>query len=210
MRKWLLPHFAIGLGLFLLTAQISSFVLFSSWASPWRWLAMGVVILCYAVAAFCYSFFTTCLLALRLACTHWDEFLEAVLDRVQTYAAEKAAQLNTGLTKSQAKTILRASIRETVAGFRPSQTGMARALALFTAAVTAMAVRGVLFSKIAKWSGRTIQLGKLFAGKATLVGAIFLNLRLFSTLLLALCYALGAAGFVLNIYFVFLLKYIVK
>ena len=210
LRRWLLPHFGIGLGLFLLTAYVSSFVLFSSWTSPWKWLGIGIVFLLYAAAAFCYSFFTTCLLALRLACIHWGEFLETILDHIQTYAAEKAAGLNTGLTKPQAKTILRASIRETVTQFHPAQTGLARALGLFTVGVTVIAVRAVLFSKIGKWSGKTLQLGKLFAGKATLAGAIFLNLRFFSTLLLALCYALGAAAFIFNIYFVFLLKYIVK
>lgn len=171
---------------------------------------MAIVVLLYALIAFCYSFFTTALLALRLACVQWGEFLETVLDHIQTYAAEKAAQYHTGITKQQAKTILRAGIRETVTGFRPSQTGLARALALFTAGVTAITVRMVLFSKLGKWSGRTIQLSKLFAGKATLAGAVFLNLRFFSTLLLAVCYAAGAAALVLNIYFVFLLKYIVK
>ena len=84
------------------------------------------------------------------------------------------------------------------------------AVALLLAGVTAMAVRAVLFSKVSKWSGRTIQLGKFFAGKATLAGAVFLNLRFFTALLLAVCYAAGAALLGINIYFVILLQYIVK
>lgn len=210
LRKWLLPHFAIGFSLFILTAYLTSFLLFGSWASGWKWVLMGIVVLGYALIAFGYSFFTTCLLAVRLACVHWGEFIDAVLDHIQNYAAEKAAQLPTGLTKPQAKTILRAGIRDTFSQFHPSQTGLPRALGFVAAVTTAMAVKAVLFSKISKWSGRTIQLGKLFAGKATLAGAVFLNLRFFSTALLAAFYALGAAALLANIYFVFLLKYIVK
>lgn len=208
LRKWLLPHFAVGMGLFLFISYITSYTLFAGWHTPWKWAGMLLVILIYAALAFGYAFFTTALLAVRLACVHWGEFIEAVLDHVQTYAAEKTAQLPVGISKPQAKTILRAGIRETLGSFQPAQTGLARAVALLLAGVTAIAVRAVLLSKVSKWSGRTIQLGKLFAGKATLAGAVFLNLRFFTTFLLALCYAAGATLLLLN--FVILLQYIVK
>ena len=67
-------------------------------------------------------------------------------------------------------------------------------------------MRSVLLSRLVKISGQTVQLGKLFAGRATLVGAIFLNLRLFSTLLLIFLYIVGIVALILNFLFVFWLK----
>ncbi len=209
LRKYILPHFAAAIGVFMLSAYVTSFTLFFGWHSAWKWAAIVLLVLFYALCALGYSLVTTAILAVRIACVYWGEFIEEVLDRVQSYAAEKAAQLPAGLSRQQAKTVLRASIHETIAGFRPSQTGLARAVFLLIAGATAIAVRAVLFSKISKWSGRTVQLGKLFAGKATLAGAVFLNLRFFSTLCLIVCYIIGGLVLVLNIYFVILLKYIV-
>ena len=72
--------------------------------------------------------------------------------------------------------------------------------------VMTFAMRSVLVAKIVKISGTTVNLSKLFAGRATLVGAIFLNLRLFSTLLLWVLYAAGIFAVLLNFCFVFWFK----
>lgn len=206
LRQWFLPHLVGGIGLFLLMAYVTSATLFAHWASVWKWLAICLVLAGYGVVAFCYSFFTTCILAVRLVCVEWNDFIDHVLTLVQDQTAHHLADMNVGLSKPEATHLVRGSVREVFGAMKTKQTGLARGFIILCLGLLAAAVRAVLSAKIIKWSGRTVQLGKLFAGRATLVGAIFLNLHFFATLLLAACYALGLLVLAVNIYFVFLLK----
>lgn len=206
LRRWFLPHLLGGIGIFLLVAYVTSSTLFASWIFPLKWLGIWLVLLLYGVLAFGYSFFTTCVLALRLACVEWNDFIDNILSLVQERAASQLTNMNVGLTKPEATHLVRGSVRDVFSSIKQQQTGLPRGIVILCLGMLAMAMRAVLSAKIMKWSGRTVQLGKLFAGKATLVGAIFLNLHLFATLLLGLCYIVGIVVLVVNIYFVFLLK----
>ena len=160
----------------------------------------------YGGCAFLYSLFTACVFGLRAACIHWNDFIEGVLDRVQTQTAAHVADMNVGLSKPQARSIIRGSVRDVFSSLRAQETAWPRLFLWVGLGALALVVRVVLSAKISKWATRTVQLSKLFAGRATLVGAVFLNLHFFATLLLWACYALGVAVAVLNLYFVFLLK----
>ena len=206
LKRWFLPHLLGGIGVFLLLAYVTAVVLFASWSSAFKWVGILLILVGYSVLAFGYSLFTTCVLALRLACVGWQDFIEGILGLVQSRATNQLVDMHMGLTKTEAKHLVRGSVRDVFASVKQQQTGLPRGMVVLCLGLLAAAVRAVLSAKIMKWSGRTIQIGKLFAGKATLVGAIFLNLHFFVTLLLGLCYSVGIVVLVLNIYFLFLLK----
>ena len=149
---------------------------------------------------------TSCVLALRLACVEWNDLIEDILGLVQNRAASQLTDMNMGLSKPQATYVVRGSVRDVFAVAKEQQNGTWRWLAVLCLGMLGTVMRVVLSAKILKWSGRTVKLSKLFAGRATLVGAVFLNLHLLATLLLCLCYAFAGAVVLVNIYFVFLLK----
>ncbi len=206
LRQWFLPHFIGAIGLFLLMAYVTSFTLFTHTTSVWRWLGTLIVLSGYGIVAICYSLFTTSVLALRLVCVGWDDFIENILLLVQKRVACHIADLNMGISKAEATQVIRGSVSEVFSSIKTQQTGFSRGFMILCLGLLATAVRTVLSAKIVKWSGRTIQLGKLFAGKTTLVGAVFLNLHVFATLLLVVCYACGFMALAVNIYFVILFK----
>lgn len=205
LKRGFLPHLLGGIGLFLLVAYVTG-TLFSSWPTGLKWLSICVLLIIYGACAFLYSLFTACVFALRAACIHWNDFIEGVLDLVQTQTAAHVADMNVGLSKPQARGIIRGSVHDVFSSLRGQQTAWPHLFLWVGLGALALAVRVVLLAKISKWATRTVQLSKLFAGRATLVGAVFLNLHFFATLLLWACYALGGTVAVLNLYFVFLLK----
>ena len=206
LKQWFLPHLVGAMGIFLLVAYVTSFVLFSQWSGWWKWIGIVVTLCVYGTVALGYSLFTTCVLAVRLASVEWNDFIASVLEAVQEQALSRIAAMNVGLTKPEATRVIRGSVQEVFAAIPARQTGLTRRFMRMSLGLMAMAVRAVLFAKISKAVGRTVQLGKLFAGRTTLVGAVFLNLHFFATLLLGICYLAGITMLGLNIYFVFLLK----
>lgn len=206
LKRSFLPHLLGGIGFFLLVAYVTASFLLISWENPLKWVVIFILLSLYGMLAFGYSLFTSCVFALRLACIEWNDLIDNLLGLVQERAAYQLADMNVGLTKTEATRLVKGSVREVFSSVKSQQTGVPRGIVILCLGLMAAAVRAVLAAKIVKWSGKTIQLGKLFAGRATLVGAIFLNLHLFATLLLVCCYALGAAVLALNIYFVILLK----
>ena len=206
LKRWFLPHLLGGVGLFLLLSYVTAGTLFSTWPVGFKWLAISITLVLYGIAAFCYSLFTACIFAVRAACVHWNDFIDGVLDLVQTQTARRVADMQVGLSKPQARSLVRGSVREVFTSLRRQEASFPCLFLWVGLGALALAVRAVLSAKINKWASRTVQLSKVFAGRATLVGAVFLNLHFFATVLLGACYVLGAAVAVVNIYFVFLLK----
>ena len=206
LKRAFLPHLAGGVGIFLLVSYVTASTLFATWPTGLKWVAVAVVFVLYGFVSFFYSVFTTCVFALRLACLRWNDFIDDVLESVQHQAAAQVADMNVGLSKPEAVRLVRGSVKEVFVSLRSAQSPWPRLVLLTGLGFLSLAVRAVLRAKILKWTGRTVKLGKLFAGRATLVGAVFLNLHFFATVLLAFCYAVGAAVLAVNIYFVFLLK----
>ena len=136
--------------------------------------------------------------ALRLACATWEDFIDDVLDQVQEKMISHLDTFNDSLAKDQAKVLVRGSVREVYENTRRSTT-LPRWLVTVTLGALMLAVRAVLTARVLKIAGTTIKVSKIFAGKATLVGAIFLNLRLFSSLLLILVYGVGGIVLAANI-----------
>ncbi len=209
LQKAFLPHLAAGLGLFLMTSYVTyAFGLapagFPSWVE--NGLAAGLFVV-YGAAAFLYAMLTACVFALRAACATWDAFIEDLLTQVKEKVASKIDNMNEGLAKDQAKVVVAGSVREVAALFAGyERTSVLRWLSAVLLGVLTLALRSVLLARIVKISGQTVNLAKLFAGRATLAGAVFLNLRLFATLALWGLYAAGILVVLLNFCFVFWAK----
>lgn len=209
LRKSLLPHLAAGLGLFLMTAYVTYAFLLQPLHLPRAMTAAlaGGIFLLYGLLSFAYSAGAACVFAIRAACITWESFIDDVLGLVKEKVASKIDNMNEGLAKDQAKAVVAGSVREVVVLFkRKDRKSLVRWLSALLLGVLAFALRSVLVARIIQAAGTTVQLSKLFAGRATLVGAVFLNLRFFSTVLLSLVYAAGAGVVLFNFLFVFWIK----
>lgn len=196
-----LPHLAVGFVAFVLMTYATYVYLIA----PVGMGAVAAAICALCVVAFYggialfLSLLGACVFSLRKASVAWEEFLEHLLDQVKDSALAKLDHFNDGIPKEQAKIVIRGSVRETIQSFRPqSVTAIGKWTVAFVLGCLTLAMRSVLIAKVVKYSGKTVKMTKLFAGRATLVGAIFLNLRFFSTLLLLLLYGVSAALVVLN------------
>ena len=201
LQKAVLPHLAAGFGLFV----VLSYAAYIHFLAPLHMhgLLLGVVLSlllgCYGIISFGYVFLTTSLFALRLACVAFDEFIDETLDKVKDKMVARLDGVQDGLAKDQAKVLVRGSVREVLqAEYRQTMSLPRWVVAVLLGALT-LALRSVLVARIVKASGTTIRLSKIFASKATLVGAVFLNLRFFSTLLLGAAYVAGGIVLFLNI-----------
>jgi len=196
-----LPHLGIGFAIYALVTYVTYHYLIAPVKmTPFlAFFCVLCIMIFYGGITLFLSVLGACLFSLRKACVAWEEFLEGLLDRVKETALSKIENLNDGITKEQAKIVIRGSVRETIASLRPQSFSTVGNWAVaFVLGCLILAMRSVLVAKVVKYSGRTIKMTKLFAGRATLVGAIFLNLRFFSTVLLLSLYVGSAALLLLN------------
>ena len=201
LQRVFLPHLAAGLGMLLICVGAA----YSVWIAPLhfpRVITAGLVALLlviYGAFSLGYALFASCAFTLYEACDAWEDFIAQMLARVQQRAEEKLAGLDEGLAKNQAKVLIRGSVREVLhsAGKAELSTWPRWLSAVCLGGLT-LAMRAVLIARVVKWTGTTIKVSKIFAGKATLVGAIFLNLRFFALLLVCVVYGLGGAVVVLH------------
>ena len=209
LRKSLLPHFAAGLGLFLMTAYVTYAFGLKPLGLPAGVTSVlaGIFCVLYGVLAFAYAGAAACVFAVRAACITWESFIDKVVGLVKNKVAVKIDNMNEGLAKDQAKVVVSGSVREVLGAFgRYDRKSFLRWISALLLGALTLALRSVLLARIVKAAGTTVNLGKVFAGRATLVGAVFLNLHFFATLLLGLLYAAGAGVVLLNFLFVFWVK----
>ena len=200
LRRVFLPHLVAGLGLFALMAYVTYQVIWAPLHLPpaFKNTVGFLFIMAYGLAAFGYSLLAACVYALRMACATWEDFIDDTLDRVQEKMISRLDTFQDSIAKDQAKVLVRGSVRDVYENTRRSTT-LPRWLVALTLGTMMLAMRAVLTARVIKLAGTTVKVSKIFAGKATLAGAIFLNLRLFATLLLGAVYAVGGAALLLNI-----------
>ena len=204
LQTVVLPHLAAGLGLFAVTSYATYVTLLAPLHLPSLlfWLILGCFLCIYGMISFGYALLAACLYALRLACVAWDDFIGQMIDKVKDQMVASLQGVQDGLAKDQAKVLVRGSVREVFAQARRQPVSWPKWVELVFLGALLLAIRSVLVARIVKFSGATIKLSKIFAGKATLVGAVFLNLRFFSTVLLALVYAWGAGMLLVQVLWV--------
>ncbi len=200
LRRVLLPHLVVGLGFFIFLSYVTYQTFFPSLYLPagLKNILAVLFFLSYGAIVFFYSLTASGVYALWLACTTWENFIDDMLERVQDKMISRLDEFQDSIAKDQAKVLVRGSVREVYENTRRSTTLPRWGVALTLGALM-LVVRAVLTARVVKVAGTTIKVSKLFAGKATLVGAIFLNLRLFSALLLGAIYLIGCVALVLNV-----------
>lgn len=198
----LLPHLVAGLGLLLVSAYAGYLVFIAPLhlAQAVTILLFIILLLCLGVIAFGYSVLSASVFALYEACVAWEHFIDYTLDNVQEKALSKLAGFQGGLAKTQAKVLIRGSIREVFQSIPTREmASWPRWLSALCLGGLMLAMRSVLIARIVKWSGTTVKISKIFTGKATIVGAILLNLRFFALILLGLVYMSGGMVLVLDL-----------
>lgn len=206
LQQVFLPHLVAGLGLFL----IGSFVFYTTFLQPLRLpgllLLVFLLIFCvlYGCFSFGYSLFASAVFSLRAVCVSLEDFIDGMLELVKNDVASRIEDMNEGLAKEQAKVLVAGSVREVmgVVGKRELKSFPRWIACLFLGGIT-FALRSVLIARIVQFSTATVKFSKVFAGKATLIGAVFLNLRLFSTLLLGAVYGVGVLVLFVNFLILF-------
>ena len=202
LQKVFLPHVSVGLAAFVLMSFLTyQFVWVPSHLPKllkdiWALFLIG----CYGVGIFGYTLLTASVYALRQACSAWDDFIDDIIDRVQEKMISHLDSLQEGIAKDQAKILVRGSVKEVFQSAR--RAPIPRWIAFVGLGALMLAVRAVLTARVVKLAGATVKVSKIFAGKATLAGAVLLNLRLFSTLLLWVLYLMGLIVLLLNIIWV--------
>lgn len=209
-KRVVLSHLAVGGGVCLILTYFCYTYLIAPCRFPQPVELTGVLLCLFIYGGVCllFSLLASGVCALRRACVAWEEFLEHTFDQVKENLVAHLGDMDEGLTKDQAKVAITGSVREVVYSFRPqSSTVIARWLLSFVLGCITLAMRSVLLAKAVKISGTTIRMSKVLAGKATLVGAVFLNLRFFSTVLLGFLYIVGFLLVWLNIWIILNLAY---
>ena len=209
LQTGFLPHLLWGLGLFLLTTYTSYFFLFRSFQFPSaieNFLLIVFFLICGFAALFYGILLATAAAFYRIS-SDLEDFIEGVFDLVKSAVNAKIETMTDGIAKEQAKVVVRDSVGEVMQLFRSyDMRSFPRWLALVFLGGLTFVLRSVLVARIVKVAGTTVNFGKLFAGRATLLGAVFLNLKLFSLLFLWLLYVLGGSVLLFNLIFVFLWK----
>ncbi|MBO7190758.1 MAG: hypothetical protein J6V32_01425 [Elusimicrobiaceae bacterium] len=202
LQKTFLPHLAACLAAFILLSFLAYRFVWNPSALPELLKNILAVLFLsgYGIFFLGYALLTAGVCALRQACVEWDEFIDNTIDSVQEKMVSHLDTLQEGIAKDQAKILVRGSVKEV---FQSAQRGsMPRWIAFVGLGALMLAVRAVLTARIVKLAGTTVKVSKIFAGKATLVGAVLLNLRLFTTLILGVLYLMGLLFLLLNIIWV--------
>lgn len=204
-----LPHIAAAEAIFLLTA----FALYQSAVVPMQ-LPSGIAILLalvlmvfYGALAFLYAVLASCVFAVRVVSGYAEDFLHDIFLALQEKVASKVESMDEGFAKDQAKLVIATSINEVFGIFRSYKLkSLPGAVAVVFISLLAFVTKSVFTARIMKMAGPTVNFTSVFASRATLIGALFLNLRLISTVLLVLLYGAGALLIGLNFLFVFVVK----
>ena len=194
-RRVFLPHLAAGAGLFLLIGCALYFSGLQPFSSSVKIILSVLIFSAVGSICFGYALVASCVYAIHLACGAWEDFIDDIIDKVQAVMLARVENLQDGIAKDQAKVLVRGSVREVFQNTRRAPSALPKWMLTLCLGVLMLMVRAVLTARVIKLAGTTVKVSKIFAGKATLAGAVFLNLRLFTTLVLWLIY--GAGGIVL-------------
>lgn len=195
LKRVILPYTAGAVGLFCLVA----FLLYHQCMNlldipaPFTYLLLAGLLLCCGAAAMAYALLLCIVHGLHSAAVYAEEFFYALFEALKDKIRLHIQSMDEGIAKQQAKVILDNSVREVLSPLKQLRArSVSAALASVLLAILTFVSRSVFLARLARFSGTTIQFSKLFASRATLVGALFLNMRWLSILLLWLLYGVGA------------------
>ncbi len=195
LQKIVLPHLLGALAWFLLV----SYGVYKVWLSvpyttPIHWTATLLILGGYALSLAGYALVLSVVWGIYSAAAYAEDFFYELFDALKEKIRRHIQSMDEGMAKQQAKVILDNSLRDVLAPLKAWRIRSASALAGAFLALLTFISRSVFLAKLARVSGATIQWSRVFASRATLVGALFLNMRWLAILLLWLLYAAGAVA----------------
>lgn len=205
LREIFLPHLLASMGLF----TLAGYAVYKAWLgplglpAPFSWLLAALVVGAYGGAALLYAVAASLVFSIRAAAGNVEDFLYEVFASLKEQVRARINNMEEGLAKRQAKVILDNSVREVFAPLRSFRLGSAPgAVAGVFLSLLTFVTRSVFLARLARLSGATVNFSAVFASRATLVGALFLNLRWLASAALWLLYALGALALAVNLWLV--------
>ncbi len=203
LRTVFLPHLLAAFGLFLFASYTLYKVCFRGLPAPLAWLVSLPAVGGYGLLALTYAAVTSAVFAMHSAACRVEDLLYELFASLKDKVRAQIENMDEGLAKTQAKVILENSLREAFAPLKALRFGGApAALAGVFLSLLAFVARSVFLARLARLSGSAVNFSAVFAGRATLVGALFLNFRWLSALLLWALYALGALALAANLWLV--------
>lgn len=204
-RGIFLPHLLASMGLF----TLAGYAVYKAWLgpvglpAPFSLLAAMLVVGAYGALALLYALAVSLVFAIGAAAGRVEDFLYEVFASLKDKVRGKIDAMEEGVAKRQAKVILDNSVREVFAPLKACRLGGApgAAAGVFLSLLTYI-TRSVFLARLARLSGATVNFSAVFASRATLVGALFLNLRWLAAAVLWLFYALGALTLLFNLWLV--------
>lgn len=204
LRTIFLPYLSVSVCLlvvavFALHQQFIGFL-----PAPISWVILLLVLLVYGALAFAYAVGLSLVFGVKSVATHVEDFLYDLFACVKERVRTQIDDMQEGLPKQQAKVILENSVKEVftpLKNFRLHSAPKAAVWVLVSALT--LVTRSVFLARLARISTSTVQFSAVFASRATLVGALFLNLRWLAVLVLWLLYALGLAVLIFNLWIIF-------
>lgn len=198
LRRIFLPHFLAAGVLFALLGYAVYQTLFFMLPGLLAWVAVGLVCSVCGGLALGYGLAMAFLFTLRAVAESAEDFLYAWFASLKERVCLHVERMEEGVAKQQARVILENSLREVAAPLKAYRLGRGPAVVagVFLSLLT-FVTRSVFLARLARLSGATVNFSALFASRATLVGAIFLNLRWLASLLLWILYLGGAVIFIL-------------
>ncbi|WP_424244076.1 hypothetical protein Dip510_001266 [Elusimicrobium posterum] len=175
-------------------------------AVEYGWLRILIIILLviiYGAFSFFYGVVMAGLSTLKSIGTMFEDFLNEFVAKVKASFEKKVNNMQDGIPKTQAKILLNRSFKEVVQTYKDNKASSSfKAITVFILSFVVFVTGKMLIGRFKETSGLEIGPGLIFAGGATLVGAVFFNLNLFATFLLAMGYCFGLAVVVLPVVFV--------
>lgn len=192
LRVVLLPHLLACLCLFVLAGYALYKAWFGALPGVLYWLAALVNIVAWGALAVMYAVLLSSVFGIYTVSVCVEDFFYALFADIKEKLQDHINSMQDGVAKQQARVLVRNSIAEVFSPLKNlhlSSVPAAAALVLLSALT--FVSRSVFFARLARAAGPTVKLSSVFASRATLVGALLLNLRCLSVLVLWILYAAG-------------------
>ena len=203
LKRGVLPHLLLSIGLWLLTvfAVYRIYPFEQSISAVLFWIWFIVLVILGSSLALVYALLTSIFWALKHAAAYAEDFFYELFETLKNKIRSQINSMEEGIAKQQAKVMLDNSVREILSPLKKLRIGSVPAiLGAVLLAVLTFISRSVFLARLARISGATVNFSTIFASRATLVGALFLNMRWLATLILWLLYGVGLLVLILDIW----------
>ncbi len=204
LRTIFLPYLSVSLCLLIVAVFAVYHQFIGFLPGPVSWLLLLLVLGIYGTLAFGYAVLLSLVFGVKTAAGHVEDFLYELFASLKEQVRSKIDNMDEGLPKQQAKVILENSVTEVLTPLKNFRLQSApKVAALVLVSTLTFITRSVFLARLARMTTSTVQFSTVFASRATLVGALFLNLRWLAVVVLWLLYGVGILTLILNLWIIF-------